>query len=603
MRKTALIIFSYAILCFAACLAVSFAFHNLPELLPGEKTNYLVVQGLVYFMKLSPALVLSGFLTGASISYGRNSDKAQIKYSKQILLHFKKTMVSSILLVFAITLVTELFLPMCQNWQKNAAQKPSLFDEYISLADSYYKQEKMYEAFDFASNAVRINPKDEKARWLLEHSEAALNSMKGVEDKNEETKFVYVPIEESSGETVASLIKKAREAEEKEDWFHAHYYAYLAVNIGNERDTNFQEAKRLASEAWNHLFEPEIFEETEEQILFRKKVEAYTSLVNGDNIEAYYKFLEISQTNDIAARDPDVVQFLKIAEERVGRQCFFVEETKDMKRFESANDIYFAITHNDGAKDVVFIKGITPVKDSGKMVQYLRGFRIVSYDSEGQFKMSVSAPYAKMLSVKTETFDEKAKTEFDIKDNFKDVPYLMLEGISRDGKENGTSPVFEFAAGLGKKSDDLKNYFVLGISTDDFNALCDAGIGSGKMSLISLAKLLPKVHDFGFSPEIYSSAFLNRITYPLFMLFVFMIFACLAWNYRLDSPIFKFKWIFIMPFISVIIFALLELALYALRLLNFVLVSFTGNFAFVISAVILVILLFAACFVFVRKTA
>lgn len=602
MRKTGIIIFAYALLAFAACLAVSFAFQNLPELLPGEKTSYIVINGLIIFFKICPALVLCGFLVGCSISYGRDSEKAKIRYSKTIFVHFRKTMVAAILLVFAITMVTELFLPISQNHQRIEKTKPSIFDKYITLADSYFKQEKWKEAYDNSSNALRINPKDEKAQTINEKSEAELKKSKIIDFPAEEPKFVYIPVSESSGETIASLLKKAIDAEKDEDWFHAHYYAYMAMNAGNERDINYPEAQRLASDAWNHLSKPDILDETEAQKLFKKKLEAYTSLINGDNIEAYYRFLEISQMSDKAARDPDVVQFLNLAKERISRQCFFIDETDDLKQFETSNNVYFEITHGNGEKDVVFIEGITPVKDSGKMVQYLRGFNLMRFYADGQFKMSLSAPYAKMLSVKTDTFDDKTKEEFDIKDKFKNVPYLMLEGISREGRTRHFSPVYEFDAKLGKKSDDLKNYFILGLSADDFNALCDAGIGSGKMSLVSLATLLPRIHGFGFSSEIFTSSFLDRITYPLFLLFVFMFFACLAWNYRLDAQIFKFKWIFIMPFISVIIFALFELALYALRLLNFVLVSFTGNFAILISVAILVILLFAVCLAFVRKT-
>lgn len=603
MRKTGLIIFAYAILAFAACLAASFLIKNVPVLLPESKMNFLVVRGLIYFFKIAPALILCGFLVGCAISYGRDSDKAKIKFSKIIMVHFRKSMIASILLVFAITMVTEVFLPMCQDYQKIEALKPAVFNNYINLANSYYEQGKMDEAFEYSLNALKINPKDERANFINEKSKAVIESMKGVEEESEEQKFVYIPLEETKGETVASLIEKAKTHQDNKDWFNAHYYAYMALNIGNPKDTNYSEAKRLASEAWNHLFDTQIFEETEAQNLFKKKRAAYLSLINGDNIEAYYQFLEISKTSDFAARDPDVAQFLKIAEERVSKQCFFVDETNDLKRFETSNDIYFTITHDDGSKDVVYIKGISPVKDSGGMIQYLRGFKMMKFDKDGYFTMSISDSYAKMLSINVETFDDDTKQKFGIKDEFKNVPYLMLEGVSRNNTEKRISPVYEFDASIKKSADDLKNYFVLGLSTDDFNALCDSKIDSSKMSIISLIKLLPKVHDFGFSSEIFSANFLNRITYPLVMLLIFMEIACLAWNFRLDAPIFKFKWIFIMPFISVIIFALLELALYALKLLNFVLVSSTGNFAFLISVAILVILLFLACLAFVRKTA
>lgn len=603
MRKTGLIIFAYALAAFAVCLAVSFVFQNVPELLSGAKTNYLVVRGLIFFLKILPSIVLCGFMVGCSISYGKDCGKAKIKYSRVVLVHFRKTMIASIIFVLVLTLAIEVLLPAFEGKQKIEEQKPSVFTEFLTLADEYYQNGKMEQAYEYSSNAVKINPKDEKARWLREHSEAELNSMKGVEDDNEEQKFVYVPLKENSGETVYSLLQKAKKAEADEDWFNAHYYAYSAVSISDARDINLSEAKRLASEAWNHLFDPKVFEENEEQALFRKKRDAYLSMINGDNVEAYYQFLEISKANDLAARDPDVVEFLKIAEERVSRQCFFIEETENLKQFETSKNVFFAVTHDDGAKDVFFIEGITPVKDSGKMVQYLRGFEMVSFDKNGQFKMSLSVPYAKMLSVKTSTFDDNAKTEFDIKDDFKNVPFLMLEGISRDGRKDRISPVYEFDAEIKKNPDELKNYFVLGLSTNDFNSLCDAEIGSGRMNLFSLMKLIPKVHSFGFSREIFNSDFLNRITYPLFMLLTFMFVACFAWNFRLCYELFKFRWIFALPFISAVIFAVLELVLYALKLLNFVLVSFTGNFAVLISVAILVILLFATCFAFVRKTA
>ncbi len=604
MRKTSLIVFAYAVLAFACCLGVSFVYQNVPQLLDGAKTSYIVIRGFAYFLKILPALVMCGFLVGASISYGRNASKAKVKYSKAIITHFKKTMVVSLILVLGLSLSTEVFLPFCQDKLKNEKIKPVLFSEYMNLAYSYFQQGKMKQAYEYSFNAAAVNPKDKEAQRIKDLSGAALKSLKGVETErsSDHARFVYVPVEESDGETVYSLLKKARKAEDENDWFHAHYYAYMAVNIGNARDSNFQEAKRLASEAWNHLFETKIFSETEEQILFRKKRDAYMSMINGDNVEAYYQFLEISKANELAARDPDVAQFLKVTEERVKKQCFFIEETDDLKRFETAQDIFFAVPHDDGSKDVVYIRGITPVKNVGRMIQYLRDFRLMKFDKDGFLRMSLSAPYAKMFSVNVDTFDKPTREEFGIKDDFVNVPYLLLEGISQDERKDRFLPVYEFDAELGKLPDDTKNYFVLALSMGDFNMLCDAGVGAEKMSMISLVKLLPKAHDFGFSPAVYSSVFLSRITYPLFMLFSFMFLACIAWNYMTETTLFKFNWIFIMPFISLVIFVALELVMYGMKLLNFVLVSFAGNFALVASVSILAFLFFAACIVFISRT-
>lgn len=602
MRKVCLITAAYALIAFAVCLAVSFVYQNVPELLPGAKTSYLINRGVIFFLNALPSLIFCGFLVGSSISYGRDSNKAQMKYSKVIITHFKKTIIIAAVFVIFLTFVQELFLPMFTAKQNVEEQKPAAFNEYITLADSSYKEGKMEQAFEYSSNALRINPKDQKALWLKEHSKAERNSMKGVEDIKEEAKFVYIPLNESDGETVYSLMQKAEKAKAEEKWFDAHYYAYLAVNISDGRDINLTEAQRLVSEAWNHLFDTKVFEENEEQALFKKKRAAYMSMINGDNVEAYYKFHEISQSNDYAARDPDVMQFLNITEKRVSNDCFFIEETEDLKRFETAKDVYFAITHDDGTKDVVYIKGVTPVKNVGKMVQYLREFKLYKFDAEGQLEMVISTPYAKMLSVATDTFNKETKQEFDIKDEYQSVPKLMLESISQDSSNIRNFPEYEFDASREKAADENKNYFILSISVDDFNILCDSGIDPDKMNLMSLMKLLPKAHDYGFAPEILTCSFLNRVTYPFFILLVFMVLACFSWDYRVTEQLFKFKWIFIMPFASALVFAITGLLLCALKFLNFALISVAGDFAIIVSAAILVILLFASCITFLSKT-
>ena len=355
-------------------------------------------------------------------------------------------------------------------------------------------------AFEYSYNALLLSPKDKDALYINEHASAELNSLKMVLDRPEEPKFVFVPAKETKGETITSLLNKARVAAEKENWFDAHYYAYLAVEVGNEKDINLEEANRLASEAWNHLFDPSVIKETDEQILFRKKREAYRTLIRGDNVEAYYQFLEIANFSDVAARDPDVSKFLVIAEQRLVEQCFFIEEVENLRRFEAYNNIYFAIPHDDGSKDVVYIRGIMPVKNSGRMVQYLRGFSLFTYSKDGDFLRSIYVPYAKMLSQTTDSFDESAKLHFGIKDSFKTVPYLMLECVSKTDRNGRISPVYEYDADYTKENEPyLNNYFVLGLPQKDFNLLCDAAAGSRKMSLISLIRFLPKTLEYGYS--------------------------------------------------------------------------------------------------------
>ena len=605
MRKTGLIVLIYAVFALGFCLIVSSLMKNLPVLLPGENNSYIFVRGFLFFCKFLPSLIFSGFLIGCAINYGKDAQRAKIKYSPLIMAHFRKTMISSIFIVLIVTFVSEVFVPVFEHKQAQARVKPVLFSEFMNLSRENYDKGNMKLALEYSRNALLLNPKDKDALYIKEHSEAELNSLKMVLDRPEEPKFVFVPKKETQGETVTSLLNKAKAAAEKEKWFDAHYYAYLAVEIGNEKDINLDEANRLASEAWNHLFDPTVLKETDEQILFKKKREAYKTLIRGDNIEAYYQFLEIAAFSDVAARDGDVVKFLAIVTQRLENQFFYIEEVENLQRFESYNNVYFSISHDDGSRDVVYIRGITPVKNSGRMIQYLRGFTLFTYSKEGKFLRSIYVPYAKMLSQNVESFDESSKIRFGIKDEFKSVPYLMLESISKIDREGRISPVYEYDADFTRANEPfLNNYFVLALPVSDFNLICDATVGSIKMSLMSLMKFLPKARMYGYSYEICNSDFLYRLTFPLIMLICCIFMACMAWNYRLkNDQLFKFKWIFLMPPITFILYFALECGLYACRVLNYALVIMFGSGAVYVSVSVLVLILVAMCFNFVSRTA
>lgn len=605
MRRTGLIVLIYAVFALGVCLLVSHLMKQIPVLLPGEETSYVFIRGFLFFCKILPSLVFSAFLIGCAISYGKNSERAKIKYSPLIMEHFRKTMISSIIIVLVVSLITEVFVPYFEIHQSRAKIKPVLFSEFMNLSREYYEKGNMNLAFEYSYNALLLNPKDKEALDIKEHSEAELNSLKLILDRPVDLpKMVFTPAKETKGETITTLLTKAKEAMEKEKWFDAHYYAYLAVEVGTKKDINFEEANRIASEAWNHLFDPTVIKESDEQVLFRKKLEAYKTFIRGDNIEAYYQFLEIASVSDVAARDPDVAKFLPIVSQRVEDQCFFIEEVEDLRRFESYNDVYFAISHDDGTRDVVYIRGITPVKNSGRLIQYLRGLSLFTYSADGHFMRSVYVPYAKMLAEKTSIFDDAEKARFGIKDSYKTVPYLMLESISRTDRSGRISPVYEYDVDYVKEHVPyLNNYFVFGMPLSDFNLLCDATVGSENMNLIALMRFMSKSREYGYSYEIFTSDFLYRATYPLIILICCIFMACMAWNYRLkEAQLFKFKWIFLMPVLTTISYFVLEFTLYIYKMLNYALVIMLGAGAVYVSIALLVLVLFIVCFIFVSRT-
>ena len=124
------------------------------------------------------------------------------------------------------------------------------------------------------------------------------------------------------------------------------------------------------------------------------------------------------------------------------------------------------------------------------------------------------------------------------------------------------------------------------------------------MSLISLMKFLPKTREYGYSYEVYNSDFLYRLSFPLIILICCIFMACVAWNYRLeDSQLFKFKWIFLVPAITVILYFVMECGLYAFRVFSYALVIMLGSGAVIATELVLVLILIIVCFNFVSRTA
>lgn len=127
MRKTGIIVAIYSVIAFAICLLISHLMKNLPVLLPGENSSYILTRAFLFFCKFLPALVFSGFLIGCAIAYGKDSEKAQIKYSPLIMEHFRKTMIASIIIVLIVSFITEVFVPLFEQRQARAKIKPVLF--------------------------------------------------------------------------------------------------------------------------------------------------------------------------------------------------------------------------------------------------------------------------------------------------------------------------------------------------------------------------------------------------------------------------------------------------------------------------------------------
>ena len=378
--------------------------------------------------------------------------------------------------------------------------------------------------------------------------------------------------------TVLEMLQKARELFAAKDFFGAHYLSVEAERLCGPNDPNIFEAKDIASQAWNRLQSAQKEELTAGNLFFRKKWEGYKALNNGNFEESYYIFNDLAMEDERKARDPDVVRYLKISRDRLLEQFFFIDETYDASRFESSKNVYFSIRHPTGGYDIILIHGVTEVDGTGGMVRYLRGLELFSFDEYGQFKYSVSTPYAKMKSCDTKSLGLYETQRLGINSSIKSIPYIMLRSVSRNSREQKNEPVYEYAGTQEYTSILSKNQLYLPIPYEDISLILLSAAGKGNLNPFSLNRLARKAPDYGYSSEVFSVESLNRIFYPFMLLIIFIFVASIAWNYRLAAgAIFKFKWVFILPVLNIVFYFLERMIEYTIKVLNLVFIAMAGT--------------------------
>ena len=374
------------------------------------------------------------------------------------------------------------------------------------------------------------------------------------------------------------MIEKARELYAAKDFFGAHYLSVQAEKLCGPNDPNIYEAKDIANKAWSGLQAAQREELTAGNIFFRKKWEGYKALNNKNFEEAYYIFNDLSLEDARKARDPDVARYLKIAREELLEKYFFIDETYDANRFESAKNIYFSIKHPNGGYDIVLIHGVTEVDGTGGNLRYLRGLNIYSFDEYGKFKSSISTPYAKMKSYSAKALGKSEHESLNLDPSIKSIPYVMLRSVSRNSREQKNEPTYKFAREEDAQTQEAKNQLFFPIPYEDFSLILLSAAGNGNLNPFSLNRLARKAPDYGYSSEVFSVESLNRIFYPFMLLIIFIFVASVAWNYRLgEGLIFKFKWIFFLPVLNIVFYFIVLFIEYLIKILNFVFIAMAGT--------------------------
>ncbi len=542
---------------------------------------YKFMTGLQNFSKYLPGVAITGFTVSCSVHFGRNAEGSTERFSKAMMDRFKMVMIVSISIAFLLAVSSEVLGLLTANKKTSIINRPKIVNDYVNVGNKLIDNGYYERAMNYAEAALKLSPNDKKAQNLKDRADVEINRARNsnirfklYESVEDAEKVDRVNINAEQINEVYQLYEKAQLAFDKKEWFNAHYYSELGIKLATSKDPNLEELKKLSTAAWNNLTEYHDLAKTEGQLTFEKKYQGYLALVQKDDLKAYYIFRELYQSSREMQSDPDVVFYLQIAENRINERSFFVDETFELKSFESANDVYFAYEYADGSRDIIYFKGMTTVASTGNSIQYLRTLTIVSVSRAGEVFRTMTVPYAKVLPVSVKTLTPTTKALMGIDDNIESVPYIMLKSVGRDSPEIHNEPLYTYQNGETAMTPE---YILLSIPYEDFLLLENSTSTPESMSLPSLIKLVRMAEKYGFCTEVFGQALMNRLYYPLWILVIFILLAGFGWNNRIGAnQYFKFSWAF--AFIPFILISMLfnKMMMFLFRLVNYVLLGGLG---------------------------
>lgn len=495
-------------------------------------------------------------LLGYAYAFSQNASESVDRWSMQLLVYLKGAFLICLLCISFYIVLSEGVSPFLKARQNEVLTRTNDYNDFIMVANKSISLGLMSEAEYQANCAVQIWPESKPATELLEKIRYEIAKSTGDESARSKKEALSTAVNHSPGSsalTVREALDMAEGAEKNLDFYSAHYFAMLAYNLAPDTEPLKSKAMSIASNAWNYISTGiDALKAADEILLYKTKLSGYEAIQNKDYLKAYYIFLTLHEkeirTPD-GRIDPDVDRFLDVSRKGVLDSYFFIDETLNVRLFETARDIFFVIKDLDGSFSSIFIRGVSYTKASGKDMMYLRGFEYARFDQNKKIEYQIYVPYGKMFPYTT---DKGLKN-----------PEIFLRSVNRTIEGADILPVVI----SGKVPEIEKSILRLNMSFSDFNLIVAANNGAASLSLIELIKFCDLAEKYGFSRTQYQIEMIDRLADPFLMLIVSIYALILGWKYRLGKNVlFKAWWILVVPLFPIISLFLIETIRYISKL-------------------------------------
>jgi hypothetical protein len=519
------ILTAYMAISFAVILAFRFVFPGEGAPLGNFFLPWRLVRGIVDFIGLFPALLLSALVI--PLGFMIDDDAGFARFSPRFILKIQGSILAAIIASACYGLLFFAVLPMAQEAQSAMRYKGELFNMAKQRAELHAAQREWQEAGRFLNICENI--------WYLSPSMDRLrqNIIIGVgslpRDRQSGGKAGENTVRANDATVSRSAVRDAREALSlagtaltEERYYDAHWLATLALRLARGGSVEAQEAVRVASLAWNALssLEPGI-REARNYDVYHLKRQGYEAMIANEWIRSYYIFMELSeQTPD----DPDVANFLAMSRQGAAGVAFFIDELEGDIGQNLTNAVFsiplassprtlgssaLSTETSFGGRAVLRVESLLTYPD----YSYAIGLDLIAFDGNNMPLYETQARYAKFVPMTVQG---------------KDGLVILLRALDRHDETVRWEPAWE-----GPGRPDLGDaQIALDATYEHFLRLSKI---RGRVDNLLWGDLLAMGSDsgnYGYVPQVFQAEILRRICSPMTLLPLSILAIIIGWRFR-----------------------------------------------------------------------
>jgi hypothetical protein len=511
------IFIAYMMIAFVVILAFRFIFPGETAPLENFFLPWRLTRGMVDFIGLFPALVMSALVIPFGFKIDDGADFG--RFSPLFILKIQGSILTAIIASACYGLLSFAALPVAQEAQSNMRQKGELFKMARQRAELHAAQNEWQEAYRFfniCENIWFLSPPMERLRLRLGAENvgvaAGRRSPAGVRDLSAGTGDATA--QRRAVQDAREALDLARTALAEERYYDAHWLATLASRLTPSGSMEAQEAVRAASLAWNAVssLEPGI-RETRSYGIFHLKRQGYEAMVANEWIRAYYIFRELSEQTP---EDPDVAKFLALSQQGAAGVAFFVDELEGNIGQNLINPV-FSIPLVPSAR----IPGGRVVMRSESLLiypdySYAIGLELLAFDGNNTPLYEAQARYAKLVPMTVQ-----GKTRL----------VILLQALDRYDETVRWEPVWDGPSPPGPEDAPI----ALGSTYEDFLRLSQARRSVDSLLLGDLLAMGRDFGNYGYIPQVFQAEIIRRISAPMTLLPLSILAIIIGWRFRAQT--------------------------------------------------------------------